>query len=85
MYDCLQFYSTIPKILKQEVIATVLKERADLKMIHDKKNMVINDELAIGRKFAITSRHEFYPQKMNIHVDLRYWTMHKIKMDKTSK
>ena len=47
--------------------------------------MVIDDELVIARKSAITSRHEFYPQKVNIHVDLRDWTLNKIKMDKTAK
>ena len=34
------------------------KERADLKMIHDENNVLMDDESAIVRDFLRTSKHE---------------------------
>ena len=47
-----QSYSAIPKNLRRQTKAIFVwypKERADLKMIHDKNNVMIDDELVIVR------------------------------------
>ena len=47
-----QSYSAIPKNLRRQTKAIFVwypKERADLKMIHDKNNVMMDDELVIVR------------------------------------
>ena len=47
-----QSYSAIPKNLRRQtkaIFVWYLKEKADLKMIHDKNNVMMDDELVIVR------------------------------------
>ena len=55
-----QSYSAIPKNLRRQSKAIFVwypKERADLKMIHDENNALMDDELVIVRDFLRTSKH----------------------------
>ena len=55
-----QSYSAISKNLRSQTKAIFVwypKEREDLKMIHDEKNVLTDYELAIVRGFLKTSKH----------------------------
>ena len=55
-----QSYSAIPKNLRRQAKAICVwcpKESTGLKMIHDKNNMLTDDELVIVRYFLKTSKH----------------------------
>ena len=55
-----QSYSAIPKNLRRQSKAIFVwypKESADLKMIHDENNALMDDELVIFRDFLRTSKH----------------------------
>ena len=55
-------YPTIPKNLRRQAKAIFFwypKERGDLKMIHDEKNVLTDDELVINRDFLRTSKHAY--------------------------
>ena len=54
-----QSYSAIPKNLRRQAKAIFVwypKERADVKMIHDKNNVLTDDELAVVRDFLRKSK-----------------------------
>ena len=56
----IQSYSGIPKNLQRQAKTISVwypKERADLKMIHDKNNVLTDDELAVVRYFLRKSKH----------------------------
>ena len=55
-----QSYSAIPKNLRRQVKVIFVwypKERADLKMIHDKNSLLTDDELVVVRDFLKKSKH----------------------------
>ena len=55
-----QSYSAIPKILRRRAKTIFVwdpNETTDLKMIHDEKNVLTDDELVIVRDFLRTSKH----------------------------
>ena len=55
-----QSYSAIPKNLRRLAKAMFVwypKERADLKIIHDKNDVLTNDELVVARNFLKESKH----------------------------
>ena len=55
-----QSYSAIPKNLRRQakfIFVGYPKDRADLKMIHDKNNVLMHHGLVIVRDFLRTSKH----------------------------
>ena len=55
-----QSYSVIPKKVRRQAKAIFVwypKERGDLKMIHDKNNVLMDDELVIVKDFLRTPKH----------------------------
>ena len=49
-----QLYSAIPKNLRRQakvIFVWYVKERADLKMMHDENDVLIDDELVVARSF----------------------------------
>ena len=55
-----QSYFAIPKNLRRQakaIFAWYPKERADLKMIHDKNNVLMDDELVVVRDLLRKSKH----------------------------
>ena len=55
-----QSYSGIPKNLQRQakaIFVWYLKERTDLKMIHDENNVLTDDELIVARDFFKKLKH----------------------------
>ena len=55
-----QSYSAIPKNLRRQaktIFVWYLKERADLKMMHDENDVLTDDELVVARSFLKKSKH----------------------------
>ena len=55
-----QLYSAIPKNLRRQakvIFVWYVKERADLKMMHDENDVLIDDELVVARSFLHKSKH----------------------------
>ena len=55
-----QLYSAIPKNLRRQakvIFVWYVKERADLKMMHDENDVLIDDELVVARSFLQKSKH----------------------------
>ena len=58
-----QSYSAIPKNLRRQVKAIFAwypKERGDLKMIHDEKDVLMDDKLVVSTNFFKKSKHACY-------------------------
>ena len=55
-----QSYTAVPKYLKRQaraIFVWYLKERADLKKIHDENDVLTDDEVVVAKKFLKRSKH----------------------------
>ena len=81
LWPLTQSYSAILKHLRRQAKATFPwypKERADLKMIHDENNVLIDDQLVIVRDFLRTSKHAYSYIRNEHLVDLMYLIVHEV-------